>query len=71
VTPSERNSSPAASVLSIADDGAATDYGATTDDVRSNFDYGGYPDEEDSIHEKAALPTGVPAKPRHLNLKVS
>lgn len=66
MTPSERNSSPAASVLSVADDGAST-----TDDVRSNFDYGGYPDEEDSIQEKAALPTGVPAKPRHINLKVS
>ena len=65
VTPSERNSSPATSIRSVADDGA------TTDDARSNFDYGGYQDEEDSIPEKAALPTGAPAKPRHLDLRVS
>ncbi|KAF8804253.1 hypothetical protein BYT27DRAFT_7259397 [Phlegmacium glaucopus] len=63
-TPSERHSSPAALALSIADNSTTT-----TDDARSNFDYGGYQDENDSIYEKAALPTGVPAKPQHLNLK--
>ena len=47
------------------------DDGATTDDARSSFEYGGYQDEEESIHEKAALLTGVPAKSRRVILKVS
>ena len=65
VTPSRHDSSPAAPALSVADDGA------TTDDARSSFEYGGYQDEEESIHEKAALLTGVPAKSRCVILKVS